>query len=106
MKKINSFLTILLVLISLCSCKIEKVQENIVVTTTTSTSTSTTVMNTTVCTTEITTNAVYVKSRNSNKFHYSECKWVSHILYENLENYDNREELIEKGYKPCEDCRP
>lgn len=104
MKKINSFLTILLVLISLCSCKIEKVQENIVVTTTTST--STTVMNTTVCTTEITTNAVYVKSRNSNKFHYSECKWVSHILDENLENYDNREELIEKGYKPCEDCRP
>lgn len=48
----------------------------------------------------------YCASRSSAKFHLSTCGIVKNIKAENLFTTDNREELTEKGYEPCQKCNP
>ncbi len=49
----------------------------------------------------------YVINKNSGIFHLPDCSSVSSISDKNRENYNGtREELIEKGLKPCGRCNP
>lgn len=101
MKKIKSVLLILLILISLSSCrKYEIIHEN------------------TDFTTEIVSSAVsipvenkdalsYVANKNTMKFHYPECHSVERMKEKNKMHLNcTREEAIEDGYKLCKNCNP
>ena len=48
----------------------------------------------------------YVGSKNSDKFHYPECKWARKIKEENQIWFNSRQEAINKGYVPCKVCDP
>ncbi len=48
----------------------------------------------------------YVGSKNSNKFHYPDCKWAQRIKSKNQVWFNNRQEAIDKGYIPCKVCNP
>ena len=49
----------------------------------------------------------YIGNKNTKKFHYPDCNSVFQMK-ENNKEYLNctREEAIEKGYEPCNKCRP
>jgi hypothetical protein len=53
-----------------------------------------------------TTRRGYVASTNSDIFHKPECRWAKNIAPENLVIYENREEAIRAGKRPCKWCRP
>ena len=49
----------------------------------------------------------YVLNTNSMKFHRPDCPSVEDIASDNRKTYTgNRQELIERGYKPCGSCKP
>ncbi len=48
----------------------------------------------------------FVASKNSDVFHRANCKSAAKISAENLVRYFAREEAIEAGKKPCEECNP
>ena len=48
----------------------------------------------------------YWASKNSNKYHYSTCKWAQKINPANLVKFNSPEEAIKAGYAPCKICRP
>ncbi|MEY8355209.1 ComEC/Rec2 family competence protein [Lachnospiraceae bacterium 54-53] len=49
----------------------------------------------------------YVVNTNTKKFHLPDCKSAASIKTENRETYSGtREELIRRGYEPCQSCRP
>lgn len=49
----------------------------------------------------------YVINENTKKFHLPDCKSAASIKEENRKNYTGtREELIQKGYEPCQSCKP
>lgn len=49
----------------------------------------------------------YVLNTNSKRFHKPDCKSVPKMKEENKDYYTgSREELIQKGYKPCGSCNP
>lgn len=50
--------------------------------------------------------ATYVYSVNSDKFHYSTCRYVSTIKPSNRCYSNSRKELIDSGKVPCSVCRP
>ncbi len=50
---------------------------------------------------------VYILNKNSMKFHLPSCAGAAQISEKNRRTYEgSRAELIERGYKPCNDCRP
>lgn len=49
----------------------------------------------------------YILNENSGKFHLPSCKSVKRMKKENRSEYTGtREELVKKGYDPCENCHP
>ncbi len=48
----------------------------------------------------------FVASKNSNKYHYTWCKWAQKIKPENLISFDTPEQAIAAGYVPCKVCKP
>lgn len=49
---------------------------------------------------------VYWASTDSNKFHYSNCKWAQYIPSQNKIVYFSRQEAINDGKVPCQVCCP
>ncbi len=49
---------------------------------------------------------VYVGSVNSDKYHYSWCKWAKKIYPKNLKAFSSANEARDWGYKPCKICKP
>ena len=49
----------------------------------------------------------YILNRHTGKFHLPSCKGAADISEKNRQVFEgSRTELIEHGYKPCNDCRP
>lgn len=48
----------------------------------------------------------YVGSKNSNKYHYPDCKWAKKISPKNLVTFKTAEEAVKAGYVPCKVCKP
>ena len=48
----------------------------------------------------------YVGSKESNKYHYPECRWAKKILPENAIWFSSSEDARSKGYVPCGVCHP
>ncbi len=48
----------------------------------------------------------YVGSRNSNKYHYTWCKWAQKIKPQNEVVFNSVKEAQAVGYIPCKVCRP
>jgi len=45
-------------------------------------------------------------SKNSNKYHYPDCRWAQKIKPSNLVKFNSPEMAIKAGYVPCKVCRP
>jgi flagellar biosynthesis protein FlhF len=48
----------------------------------------------------------YVANKNSDIFHYPDCKWANKIKPENLIVFESVLDAINKDYKPCRLCKP
>jgi methylphosphotriester-DNA--protein-cysteine methyltransferase len=48
----------------------------------------------------------YVGSRNSDKYHYPDCKWAKKISAKNLLTFESAQEASKTGYVPCKVCKP
>ena len=48
----------------------------------------------------------FVTSRNSEVFHRANCQSAAKISEKNLIHYATRDEAIQAGKKPCDECRP
>ena len=48
----------------------------------------------------------YVGSKNSNIYHYTDCRWAKQILAKNLVEFSSAEDAKKHGYRPCKVCRP
>lgn len=48
----------------------------------------------------------YVGSKESDKYHYCDCRWVDKILPENLICFKSKEDAQSQGYIPCGTCHP
>jgi len=48
----------------------------------------------------------YVASRKSKIFHKAQCDWAKTIKPENLITYNDREDAIKAGKRPCTKCKP
>lgn len=48
----------------------------------------------------------YVASKSSNIFHKPECRWAKQISTKNLVRYNNKDEAINDGKRPCKWCKP
>jgi flagellar biosynthesis protein FlhF len=48
----------------------------------------------------------YVANKNSDIFHYPDCKWANKIKSENLIVFECVLDAINKDYKPCRLCKP
>jgi len=49
---------------------------------------------------------VYVGSKNSNKYHYTWCKWAQKINPQNKVVFDSVKQAQAAGYIPCKVCKP
>lgn len=55
----------------------------------------------------LTANADYVCNKNSKKFHLPTCSSVDKMKPANRMNYSgSRDDLLAKGYSPCQRCKP
>ncbi|TAL28327.1 MAG: hypothetical protein EPN94_00515 [Nitrospirae bacterium] len=45
-------------------------------------------------------------SKNSNKYHYPDCKWAQKIKPDNLVKFKSPEDAIKASYIPCKVCKP
>jgi hypothetical protein len=45
-------------------------------------------------------------SKNSNKYHYPNCKWAQKINPQNLIKFNSPEDATKAGYIPCKVCKP
>ena len=53
------------------------------------------------------TNVTFIGNSSTKKFHKPQCAWVSQMLEENrVYFYGDRQEVIDKHYKPCGHCDP
>lgn len=50
--------------------------------------------------------AKYVGSRNSNIYHYTDCKWAKKISSRNLIEFYSVREAKSAGYRACKVCKP
>jgi len=48
----------------------------------------------------------YVASKNSEVFHKPDCNWAKKIKPENLTGYNDRNEALKAGKRPCKRCKP
>ncbi|OGL40152.1 MAG: hypothetical protein A2042_02900 [Candidatus Schekmanbacteria bacterium GWA2_38_11] len=48
----------------------------------------------------------FVGSKNSNKYHFPDCKWAQKINPKNLVTFTSVEEAKKAGYIPCKVCKP
>lgn len=48
----------------------------------------------------------YVGSKNSNKYHFPDCKWAKKISPKNLITFMTAGEAVKAGYVPCKVCKP
>ena len=48
----------------------------------------------------------YVGSKNSDKYHYPDCKWAKRISAKNLVTFKTTQEAVKAGYVPCKVCKP
>jgi len=48
----------------------------------------------------------FVASKNSDVFHRANCKAAAKISAKNLVRYSTREEAVQAGKKPCDECNP
>ena len=48
----------------------------------------------------------FVASRNSGVFHRADCKSAAKLSAKNLVRYSTRQEAVEAGKKPCDECSP
>lgn len=48
----------------------------------------------------------YVASKNSSVFHKPDCRSAKNISRDNLVVYNNRDEAIKAGKRPCKSCNP
>lgn len=48
----------------------------------------------------------YIGSKNSDKYHKKNCRWVEKIEEENAVYFNSKEEAVQAGYKPCGTCKP
>jgi methylphosphotriester-DNA--protein-cysteine methyltransferase len=48
----------------------------------------------------------YVGSKNSNKYHYPDCKSAKKISPKNLVTFKTAQEAVKAGYVPCKVCKP
>jgi Metal binding domain of Ada len=48
----------------------------------------------------------YVGFRNSNKYHYPDCKWAAGAKPHNLLHFSTTTEARKRGYIPCPTCQP
>ena len=54
----------------------------------------------------IATATTYIGSSQSNKFHYTDCRWAKKINPDNAIYFNSREEAFSYGYVPCKVCKP
>jgi len=52
------------------------------------------------------TTGKYVASKDSDKYHLPDCRWVKNIQPENLIYFDTEEDAVAAGYSPCGTCKP
>jgi micrococcal nuclease len=45
-----------------------------------------------------------VAHRSGELFHLSTCKWAEHIPRKDLVKFASREEALNAGYRPCDQC--
>ena len=48
----------------------------------------------------------FAASRKGNVFHKPDCPWAKKITERNLVSYENREEAVDGGKRPCKRCKP
>ena len=48
----------------------------------------------------------YIGNKYRGTFHYRDCESVAEMWEENQVPLATREEAIQKGYRPCKNCRP
>lgn len=48
----------------------------------------------------------YVANSRSGIFHYQGCQWEQKMREENRVYYEDRNDCIADGYRPCKVCRP
>ena len=48
--------------------------------------------------------ALYVGSKNSNKYHKADCQWAEKIKISNKVTFTSSSNAISKGYSPCKTC--
>ncbi|MDZ7672808.1 MAG: MBL fold metallo-hydrolase [Halanaerobiales bacterium] len=51
-------------------------------------------------------NKVFVGSKESDKYHYPNCRWVEKILEKNKIWFSSVNDAKKAGYKPCGTCKP
>lgn len=56
--------------------------------------------------TEVETEAMFVGSATSDKYHYPDCRWAERISAANLVEFSSVEEARDAGYVPCGVCSP
>lgn len=54
----------------------------------------------------IATATTYIGSSQSNKFHYTDCRWAKKINPDNAIYFSSRKEAFSYGYVPCKVCKP
>ena len=54
----------------------------------------------------VTGTGTYCVNKNSKVFHKSDCKSVSIMKEENRLYFDDRQQAVENGYTPCQNCNP
>jgi len=60
----------------------------------------------TFCGMAITGDQTFVGSKNSDKYHYTWCRWAQKIKSSNRVVFNSPEEAIGAGYTPCKVCNP
>lgn len=55
---------------------------------------------------DTTSDCLYIYSKNSNKYHKPDCKWVKRISIDNQVCIETQEELAELNLEPCGTCNP
>jgi hypothetical protein len=48
----------------------------------------------------------YIASKKGKVFHKPDCTWASRIKPENLIGYNNLQDALDAGKKPCKQCKP
>ena len=48
----------------------------------------------------------YIGNRGTGIFHKSTCHYVNKMSESNKIGFENRQQAIDKGYRPCKKCKP